>query len=399
MSKAEEVKLHIKVLINKEKSKVLFAEAGSDFTDVLLSFLLLPLGHIVEVLKQHYGDGVPVIGSLNTLYNGVANLDIIHFQMAVAKRRLLMPTICYGSHGWHQLRLNFNYAEPTSSRYGKSYDGVFTQCAASYIISDDLQVMPTVVGSIMKTLSTLGIALTDMDGAETRNVAFGLNEIVALLKESLISQNPLTALLLPENQMTLASLKSESSLPQIDQKGTSLNSKKMILKVMIQKSTNKLVFAQADQDFINFLFGLLAIPLGKVECYLGSNTGLKNQQYHVKRERMYMVSDDLTVAPLAITSFLSVLNEFKISLSDVKEMEVEVGLDEGLSIVKAALTSTTALTDGLIKGMLKKQSDEEMEEQIGVEEDFLIHQISKKRAKHPLKKRKEKKPIHQSQNA
>lgn len=45
---------------------------------------------------------------------------------------------------------------------------------------------------------------------------------------------------------------------------------------------------------------------------------------------------------------------------------------QGLRIVKAALTSTTALTDGLIKPLYKKQVHREMEEKIGVEEVLFL---------------------------
>ncbi|KAK6134779.1 hypothetical protein DH2020_031449 [Rehmannia glutinosa] len=79
MSNAKDVKFTLKVMINKQKSKVLFAEAGSDFVDVLLSFLTLPLGRIVMVLNDHYGDKTPAIGSLTTLYKGLSNLDDVHF--------------------------------------------------------------------------------------------------------------------------------------------------------------------------------------------------------------------------------------------------------------------------------------------------------------------------------
>ena len=36
MSEAEDVQFHVKFVINESKTKVLFAEAGSDFADVLL---------------------------------------------------------------------------------------------------------------------------------------------------------------------------------------------------------------------------------------------------------------------------------------------------------------------------------------------------------------------------
>ncbi|KAH6756555.1 hypothetical protein C2S53_002120 [Perilla frutescens var. hirtella] len=385
MSKAEEVKLDIKVMINKEKSKVLFAEAGSDFTDVLLSVLLLPLGMIVKLLKNHYGDRAPIIGSLNTLYNGVENLDHVYFHTDAAKNMLLNPT-CHYVNGWPKV--------------GKTCNGAnFTESAASFIISDDLRVIPNVSGSVIKTLSNLSIAMADMDGAEAWNVPFGLDEIMALLKESLISRNPLTALVL---RMNSSAGKHEHCLGsvfshRINMKLASMNPKKMILKVMIQKSTNNFLFVEADNDFINFLFGMLTLPLGRVEWYFGSYTGLRGMdnlhasiqdnlnnkhftsivtkglllkpalstnysscndliplnfdpninQNHVKGSRMYMVFNDLTVEPLGVMSSVSVIRRMKISLSDVKELELQVGLGEGLSIVKAALTSTTALTDGL----------------------------------------------------
>ncbi|KAL1555513.1 hypothetical protein AAHA92_11238 [Salvia divinorum] len=76
------------------------------------------------------------------------------------------------------------------------------------------------------------------------------------------------------------------------------------------------------------------------------------RSHHVKGARMHMVSNNLTVSPLAMTACISVLNELKISVSDVEEVDVQVGLEEGLSIVKEALTSTTSLEDGLIKRVL-----------------------------------------------
>ena len=137
----------------------------------------------------------------------------------------------------------------------------------------------------------------------------------------------------------------------------------MILKVILQKSTNKFLFAQADGVFVNFLFSILTISLGRVKWCLGShydlnaienlhrivadsfddsilkcsssenefcilNIGEIGCQSYVNGARMYMVSKDLTVAPLGVTVSLSVINELKISMSDIKEVEVQVGLEE-----------------------------------------------------------------------
>ncbi|KAL6569447.1 hypothetical protein OROMI_013961 [Orobanche minor] len=82
MCKSEDVQFSLKVLINKQKTKVLYAKADNHLVDVLLSFLTLPLGTVIKILGKHYGNDeaqAPVIGSLNTMYNGLANLDSDHF--------------------------------------------------------------------------------------------------------------------------------------------------------------------------------------------------------------------------------------------------------------------------------------------------------------------------------
>lgn len=50
----------------------------------------------------------------------------------------------------------------------------------------------------------------------------------------------------------------------------------MVLNVMVQKSTNKFLFAQSEDDFVDFLCSLVIIPLGGVESLLGGNTCVKS---------------------------------------------------------------------------------------------------------------------------
>lgn len=49
---------------------------------------------------------------------------------------------------------------------------------------------------------------------------------------------------------------------------------KMSIRVMVQKSNQKIVFAHAEEDFVDFLFSFLTIPLGSVVCLLGENSSL-----------------------------------------------------------------------------------------------------------------------------
>ncbi|KAI5407459.1 hypothetical protein KIW84_053644 [Lathyrus oleraceus] len=62
---------------------------------------------------------------------------------------------------------------------------------------------------------------------------------------------------------------------------------------------------------------------------------------------MYMVTDDLFVTPMSTISTMSYLKKSKIPLSDLEERVIKIGVNEGLSILKASLISKSALTNGL----------------------------------------------------
>ncbi|CAA0833101.1 Unknown protein [Striga hermonthica] len=267
-----------------------------------------------------------------------------------------------------------------------------------------------------------------------------------------VSRTPLTDVIIGKaqsnsevfipNRVGKAQRNTGGFMPKTKEATVSNSEKMMILKIMIQKSTQKLLFAQAEDDFADFLFSLLTIPLGGALSLLGTNTGVtsldnfyvsvesingdkyltkdrtkfrktelpigymsSNQilplteggspelhfvrasEYlgrylspstvtykktrtlsillhhkspkvcgnYVKGPTMYMVTDDLTVTPLCVTSSLSILDRLGISLSDVQELELNIGLEEALSILKASLTSTSALTNALFSPSSKKQ--------------------------------------------
>ncbi|KAL7086718.1 hypothetical protein ACP275_13G017800 [Erythranthe tilingii] len=467
---AEEFVFNLRYMTSKYKSKVLFAEATSNFVDILLSFLTMPLGTIVSVLKEFYEK--VSIGSLTSLYDGLSDLHNDHFLTEGCKKMLLnprssfdrvcsrlkhnvndtrQPTEYFMCENWpcpdsrDLLNISMDYdigrckcGESLKKKIrleeyaGKAHDdcdgdGVFTVINASFVVSDDLRVVPNVEGSVMETLKNLGI--TEMDGAEFDKTTFGLNEFMDLLKGSFSPRPPLTEVLIGERWMGL-NREPRTLFHEMENETTS-NFKKMILKVMVEKSTNKLLFAQSNGDFVDFLCSMLTIPLGGVERLLGGKTCLeyidnlyrsleningdkylknpdtksrltnsklphgymspdgiipssdeippqlfyhydvetgkkwlsgsiedsgqacptefqKHNGYYVKRGiTMYMVTDDLTITPLNMNSSFSVLDRLDIPLSDVEEVEVHVGLQECLSILKASLTSTCALSNGL----------------------------------------------------
>jgi hypothetical protein len=86
MSSNGEPTVAVKLFIDKEKKKVLFAESDKDFVDILFSFLTLPLGTIVRCLGRQ-----SQIGCLDELYKSVESLSEDHFQTKACKTMLLSP--------------------------------------------------------------------------------------------------------------------------------------------------------------------------------------------------------------------------------------------------------------------------------------------------------------------
>ncbi|KAL8058493.1 hypothetical protein ABFX02_03G022100 [Erythranthe guttata] len=413
MSRVEDVEFSLNVVFNKQKDKVLFAEVDSDFADVLLSFLTLPLGTVVRVMKKHYGEDKETrvnFGSLTNLYNGVANLNSI---TNCSKEMLLYPKSlfedeccklklnineCFACKKWFcrirgtcicgdskKMEIGAMHFEATANGDG----GVFTVTnTESFIITDNLLMFPRTIGFI-QTIKKL--RLDDVDVGETRNVTFGFSQIMDLLKGSLLSSTPLSDVVLKKERMiTLPKQNPCSTLNR-----TLYNFKKLNLTLIVQESTNKLLFAQAGREMVDFLFGLLKITLGDVQFLLGSNSCLKSinnlyestedpslvqartrcrimqpkrykyvltssilevQGEYVKGPKMYNIADDLTVTPFSTASTISILNSLKVPFSDIVELPVEIRLQEALSILRASLISTSALTDGLmINSLFRKK--------------------------------------------
>jgi hypothetical protein len=96
----------VKLFIDKEKQRVLFAESDKDFVDVLFSFLTLPLGTIVRLLGKQSG-----LGCLDEVYKSVDSLSIEHFQTKACKTMLLEPLNAAASQ-CDRLKLKVDNANP-----------------------------------------------------------------------------------------------------------------------------------------------------------------------------------------------------------------------------------------------------------------------------------------------
>ncbi|MCI01799.1 tyrosine/dopa decarboxylase, partial [Trifolium medium] len=188
-------------MVNKERNKVMYVEAGKDFVDVLFSFLTLPLGTIARLVAEESNIEAVRFGSISSIYQSVTNLDEQCLWTNTCKEMLLKPRNSMVAY-CRKMKLNIDNTEPMKHfvcgkwecvrkesgsllslfknqkcSCGKvlnrelslppeclSFESGFVKETASFVISDDLYVMPNVFGTF----------------------------VVDILKLSLVSKTPLT---------------------------------------------------------------------------------------------------------------------------------------------------------------------------------------------------------------
>ncbi|XP_061999483.1 uncharacterized protein LOC133716847 [Rosa rugosa] len=306
-------KLTLKLLIDKKEQKVLFAEAGKDFVDFLFSLLSLPLatvakllikdGKMANVLSQ---DGVRLVshdvmvGSLFHVYQSVENLGDKYMEPTVNKETLLrsnesvvglgslLELLTINPDDQHKAStakklygcMNLNHrgsyitddpkticplcntymtvnvayvpppvagrcvgpplAEAASSKIG------YVKDTLTYLVMDDLDVKP--LASIISSRHHL-MKLFDHE-LEEKMVHLGMDEGLKMLKALLQSKSVLT----DAYHLQLKAVFIMSTF--IDaQRETDI-----FLKLTIDRENRKVLFAEANKDFVDNLVGFMTFP-------------------------------------------------------------------------------------------------------------------------------------------
>ncbi|PSS02899.1 Interleukin-1 alpha like [Actinidia chinensis var. chinensis] len=445
----------LKILVEKEKNRVVFAEANKDFVDVIFSFLTMPIGTIVSLTREHLLKRES--GCLNNLYESVEKLDEEHLA-SDHKEMILHPRSA--TEGYiRNLKLNLienskwylcwdkycnflsYYYQIDSCRCGQALDrfaftsevilpdeGMFVTPTARYIVTDDLRVFPMSTGTGLSLLKDFGV----MDGSkiEERSLNMGKEEILKLLKYSLTSMTPLSDTIMEPfigKTSNTHCVKHGPSTRQFPRVEDIIDNRRINLKLVVNKSDNKAVYyAEVGEDFVGVLCCFLAFPIGyvfkefsslsfkgclgnlyrsiqnsdlekffksekmksallnpklapglaggcklfgieeaaKPSCSTSRNGSIYSIQSTgeykigdglVKGPSMFMVTDNLSIAPLSMISGLSLINSLKVPVSDVQELKVTMGEKEALRLLAAALISKSALTDAF---MPKEQKEE-----------------------------------------
>ncbi len=81
-------KVSLKLLIDKKGHRVIYAEAGKEFVDFLITILGLPVRTVITVLGNQ-----GMVGCLQNLYEIIENLSDIYLQPDQKKVSLLKPNV------------------------------------------------------------------------------------------------------------------------------------------------------------------------------------------------------------------------------------------------------------------------------------------------------------------
>lgn len=199
-----EPKVSLRLIIDDEKNKVVLAEAGKDFVQVLFGFLTLPMGTIVRLLEEHQNSEPVTIGCLSNLYTSVVDMNIEDFETEACQQMLLYPKNyvseaqckkftesfkCFGCRNVFICRMcsHFNTSlckcgklmnEELSFLEYEQADVVFIRDKSSFIITDDLRLTDDSTSSLLQTLKDLGCA--DVSKLREQVLDIGLNEVLFL---------------------------------------------------------------------------------------------------------------------------------------------------------------------------------------------------------------------------
>ncbi|CAL1393445.1 unnamed protein product [Linum trigynum] len=240
MASSNSVKMKLKLIVDKKRNKVIYAEAQKDFVDLLIYLLSLPLSAVVKYL-----DSTTVPGSIGKLHRSVDSImkagyikpshDDKKHLTAAGYSSILVPHLlthvpilprltsaspgavtrtlynCQKNHRhvkemaasvWcmycgTEMNTEVEFSESSSTRVVVEAD--YVKDMVPYMVADDLSVSPLNSASVFASLD--GCHPGDM--VEEKEVQFGSSEVISIydllcncLNAFLHSKEPLTAVFL-----------------------------------------------------------------------------------------------------------------------------------------------------------------------------------------------------------
>ncbi|WVZ72326.1 hypothetical protein U9M48_020805 [Paspalum notatum var. saurae] len=301
------------LLIDRKAQRVLFAEASKEVVDFLFSLLALPVATAVKLVGKE-----AMVGCVGNLYASVDKLDSTYLlsptvlspaASAANTSVLRLPAPSYGqpkpwyrctSSGYSNCRSYITDAHgkacpscgpsmttaaeclsSSSGSGGSSGQQVaapsaakgFVQGIVTYTVLDNLTVTPMSAISSITLLNTF--AVRDIGDLQEKTVQLGYNEGLAILKASLQSKSVLT-------DVFLTAIERQGS----NRMATAAAVPVLRLKLLVDTKSQRVLFAEAGKDAVDFLFSLLALPLATAVALIGASSvpGSVGSLYGQRRE-------------------------------------------------------------------------------------------------------------------
>lgn len=196
-------KISLKILVDKEKNKIVLVEACKDFVDVLFGLLKLQMGTIVRLVKKQSQQSK--VGCFSNIYQSVLDLEIDNFLTKACKHMLLYPKGLTDDL-FQKLKLNINDTTEASKFYicfnckegtlrssntpicrcgkeikmendvvGYRVDEVFFYGQPSFIITDNMVVQSNSTDVFLKVIKDQGYA--DVEKLSESVLVIGSEEV------------------------------------------------------------------------------------------------------------------------------------------------------------------------------------------------------------------------------
>ncbi|XP_051143835.1 uncharacterized protein LOC127260177 isoform X1 [Andrographis paniculata] len=181
----------MKLLIDLQAKRVLFAEANNDCVDFLFHLLSLPVATVITLLKEETGMEGPMVN----LYDSIAKLNDSYLQPNRSKCALLKPVVSLPYQVPVPL-LQHNAAESESD--GEKRAEGFVKDVVTYMVLDNLVVEPMSTISCLTLLSRFKVK--DVAALEEKVVQLDFHKAVRVLRAALQSEMVLTEVYLKEDK-------------------------------------------------------------------------------------------------------------------------------------------------------------------------------------------------------
>ncbi|XP_023646069.1 uncharacterized protein LOC111832664 [Capsella rubella] len=265
------------LLVDTEKNKVVLAEVGKDFVDVLFGFLALPMGTIVRLLEKYKENPAP-IGCFSHLYKSVVDMDKDDFMTEACKDLLLYPRhvkekLC------RQLKINIDDDDHRSNLRTDDEckvpeggcDEFFVTPKKAFIITDNMDEVKH-ASMIHAGGTLLRLGYNDLSMLKTMSVDVNHEEVISLLHCLFSSETPFTDVFLKKH-ISCGVPTSLHDMPtlRVKDEGEAGPDGVVSLTAFIRKQDMKILYAESGKDFVDLVFSFLAIPLESVWEVTGGN--------------------------------------------------------------------------------------------------------------------------------